>query len=84
MGGDEFAVMVEQEMTKAELEQKLTQFLESIADIWEDRKVTCSIGAYHFVFPREIKELLTETDHVLYKAKESGRACFVIEDDITK
>lgn len=84
VGGDEFAVMVEQEMTKAELEQKLTQFLESIADIWEDRKVTCSIGAYHFVFPRELKELLTETDHVLYKAKESGRACFVIEDDITK
>lgn len=84
VGGDEFAVMIEQEMTRDELEQELTQFLDRIVDIWEDRKITCSIGAYRFTFPREIKELLTQTDRVLYKAKEKGRACFVIEDNITK
>ena len=50
-----------------------------ISGILSERKVSCSIGAYQFVFPQNVKHLLTETDEVLYKAKENGRACYVIK-----
>ncbi len=42
-----------------------------------NKKISCSIGAYQFVFPQDVKHLLSETDEVLYKAKENGRACYV-------
>ena len=67
-----------------QLEHLLTQFLRDISGILEQVTVSCSIGAYRFVFPQEIKHLLTETDRVLYQAKENGRACFVIEDSTEK
>ncbi len=82
MGGDEFAVMVYKEISRAELEKRLKQFSEEISGILPQIKVSCSIGACHFAFPRIVKELLTETDHVLYQAKENGRSCFVIRDKI--
>lgn len=79
IGGDEFAVIIEKSISEQELKQRLQQFLDSISNILSDRKVSCSIGAYQFVFPQEVKHLLTETDEVLYKAKENGRACYVIK-----
>ena len=81
VGGDEFAVLIEKEMTKEQLEQKLEKFLADISSILTEKKVSCSIGAYHFEFPKEIKTLLTETDSVLYEAKRRGRACFVIQNE---
>ncbi len=84
VGGDEFAVLLDQEITREELEGILTQFLHDIASILEQTTVSCSIGAYRFVLPLEMKQLLTETDRVLYQAKENGRACFVIEDSTEK
>ena len=80
VGGDEFAVMVNQEMSSQELARRLDKFLVDIATILPQRTVSCSIGAYHFVFPQEINHLLSETDQVLYQAKASGRACFIIQD----
>lgn len=79
VGGDEFAVMIEKEMTQEELERKLEAFLLDISEILTEVTVSCSIGAYHFEFPKPIKELLTRTDEVLYQAKANGRACFVIK-----
>ena len=81
MGGDEFAVMIAHEMNKKELERRLKRFLEEIGGILSDRTVSCSIGAYRFTFPCDAIELLTETDHVLYRAKEKGRACFVVKEN---
>lgn len=80
VGGDEFAVMVNQEMSSQELAKRLDQFLADVSTILPQRTVSCSIGAYHFVFPQEINHLLSETDQVLYQAKASGRACFIIQD----
>ncbi len=80
MGGDEFAVIIEQEMSKEILAQKLNGFLKEISDISSELLVSCSIGAYHFEFPKEIKHLLGETDRILYQAKENGRTCFVIQE----
>ena len=84
IGGDEFAVMLDIDLSQDQLENLLTQFLRDISGILEQVTVSCSIGAYRFVFPQEIKHLLTETDRVLYQAKENGRACFVIEDSTEK
>ena len=84
VGGDEFAVLIEQPVSKVEIAALLAQFLQDIAGILQDTAeevtVSCSIGAYRFVFPQDLKHLLTETDRVLYEAKENGRARFVIED----
>ena len=80
VGGDEFAVIVEKETEKEELEKRLERFLEAISGILPERKVSCSIGVYHFMFSMEIKEVLTKTDEALYAAKERGRACFVIAE----
>ncbi len=77
IGGDEFALMIERKMTEQELGQRLEKFLEVISGLLPDHKVSCSIGAYQFVFPQNVKHLLTETDDLLYKAKEKGRACYV-------
>ena len=84
IGGDEFAVMLDINLSPDQLEHLLTQFLRDISGILEQVTVSCSIGAYRFIFPQEIKHLLTETDRVLYQAKENGRACFVIEDSTEK
>lgn len=78
VGGDEFAVMIEKEMSQEELEKELEKFLQSIAGILTEVTVSCSIGVYRFKFPKTIKELMTRTDEVLYEAKANGRGCFVI------
>ena len=77
IGGDEFAVIIEKAMTEQELGQRLENFFEKISSTLPEKKVSCSIGAFQFVFPQNVKYLLTETDHLLYKAKENGRACYV-------
>lgn len=79
LGGDEFAVILENSLTQQELENLLKQFLQNISHILPDRTVSCSIGAYQFVFPQNVKDLLEQTDAVLYKAKENGRACYVAQ-----
>lgn len=84
IGGDEFAVIIETPMKQQELKQRLEQFLKSISDIWKDKKVSCSIGAYQFVFPQNVKDLLAKTDEVLYEAKENGRACYVLKEHTAK
>lgn len=77
IGGDEFAVLIETPMLQQKLDQRLEQFLEAISGTLPDRKISCSIGGYQFVFPQSVKHILTETDQMLYQAKENGRACYV-------
>lgn len=83
VGGDEFAAMIEKPMSQEKLKQKLEKFLKVISDILPDRKISCSIGAYQFVFPQTVKHLLLETDNILYEAKENGRACYVIKSCVS-
>ena len=82
VGGDEFAVIIEAEMSREQLEKKLEEFYVDIATILSDQKVSCSIGVYHFEFPEDVQALLAKTDKVLYKAKEHGKACYEIRDDV--
>lgn len=78
VGGDEFAVMIEEEMSQEVLEKELEQFFQNISGIQKEVTVSCSIGVYRFTYPKTIKELLTKTDEILYEAKANGRGCFVI------
>ncbi len=82
VGGDEFAALLDAGLTRAEVETLLNGFLTEIAALTPERPVSCSIGAYHFLFPKDVTELLTRTDHALYQAKANGRACFVILDEL--
>mgnify|MGYP004508025619 FL=1 len=81
MGGDEFAVLIDSPLSHKELRDLLDGFLADVAAIPSTRRLSCSIGAYRFISPMEIKELLSETDRALYAAKENGRACYVIRGD---
>ena len=78
VGGDEFAVMIEEEMSQEVLEKELEQFFQNSSGIQKKVTVSCSIGVYRFTYPKTIKELLTKTDEILYEAKANGRGCFVI------
>lgn len=78
VGGDEFAVMIEEEMSQKALEEEMKQFFQNISGIQKEVTVSCSIGVYRFTYPKTIKELLTKTDEILYEAKANGRGCFVI------
>lgn len=78
VGGDEFAVMIEEEMNQEALEEEMKQFFQNISEIQKEVTVSCSIGVYRFKYPKTIKELLTKTDEILYEAKTNGRGCFVI------
>ena len=78
VGGEEFAVMIEEEMSQEVLEKELEQFFQNISGIQKEVTVSCSIGVYRFTYPKTIKELLTKTDEILYEAKANGRGCFVI------
>lgn len=82
VGGDEFAVLIHQPVSKEKLEQMLSGYLEEISHILDVVSVSCSIGAYRFIFPHKVTELLRETDEVLYQAKRNGRGCFVIRDEL--
>lgn len=76
IGGDEFAVIIDKSIAETDLAEKLTQFLENIASILPERKISCSIGGYEFVLPEKHTHILAMADEMLYKAKENGRACF--------
>lgn len=79
LGGDEFAVMVEQPLSRSEMESRLNRFLESLPAAEPQGRISCSIGALYFTFPQEADCLLSETDVLLYQAKEKGKGCYIMK-----
>ena len=81
MGGDEFAVIVGQDLTLDHIRTLLDRFLAGLETILsQPNVVSCSIGVCRFPFPQDIQALYTQTDDVLYAAKHSGRGCYAISD----
>lgn len=80
LGGDEFAVMIDKKtLDTDEIKKLMDSFLSEISGILGAKfKVSCSIGACRFSFPADITVLMNRTDAYLYRAKENGRACYVI------
>lgn len=79
IGGDEFAVILHKPMGEEELAYTIAKFLENIAAILPDTKVSCSIGGYEFLFPQKLSHILSMADAMLYKAKEDGRGCYRLQ-----
>ena len=77
MGGDEFAVILEQNLPFHRLVRRLERFQLEIAQILTKQRVTCSIGVCQFPYPQNMKTIYAETDRLLYLAKEEGRARYV-------
>ena len=82
-GGDEFIVLLpESDLEIVEqVAEKLTEIVRADEKLSE-LKVTLSIGGTSQRVDHEhynIQELLKKTDESLYKAKEGGRNCFVVE-----
>ena len=80
IGGDEFAAIIEKPLSKQELQYRLDRLLKKLSDIHTDTKISCSIGACRFSRSVDIDTLMEQTDEALYKAKEQGRACYVIKE----
>ena len=81
IGGDEFAAIIEKQISRKELEQKLDYFLDEVAKISSaPNRLSCSIGVCRFTYPTDMSLLPAKTDKMLYEAKKKGRACYVIGD----
>ena len=81
IGGDEFAIILDQAPSKQELARKFSTFEEEISDLLSaSHKVSCSIGAYYFDTPQDFQTIYAIADKMLYEAKERGRACWVINE----
>lgn len=81
IGGDEFAVILEKEMSEETMKAELDGFLEQVAEILPEQKIkaSCSIGALRFKYPEDMTNLMAKTDTALYEAKDKGRACYIIK-----
>lgn len=79
LGGDEFAVLLYPPVSRERLEEKLSQFLETVRQIpCDGQNLSCSIGAVRVGTIRDIDELYRTADHYLYLAKSRGRDQFFI------
>lgn len=84
MGGDEFAVILDKNITEEDMKKRLEQFQTDISDILPaPKRVTSSIGACHFRYPQDMQEVYAQTDKLLYQAKRNGRTCYVIGEFTT-
>lgn len=77
IGGDEFAILYDKTMTKAQAMTLTQDFMERLRNIqWEDQPlgIQCSMGACICAKPQcTYQQLYTDTDQMLYQAKENGK-----------
>lgn len=77
IGGDEFAVLYDRPMTVTQavaLGQRLVEQLGTVAWQGQPLGVRCSVGVCICTRPNySYQQLYTETDQMLYRAKETGR-----------
>lgn len=77
IGGDEFAVLYDRPMTEEQSMDLGKELVERLGNIqWKDQLlgVRCSVGVCICTRPRySYQQLYTETDRMLYRAKETGR-----------
>lgn len=79
VGGDEFAVLLCVPVSHEELEETLLRFRDRVHRIqWEERRMSCSIGAQPITADKTAAELYREADRLLYLAKKTGKDRYVI------
>ena len=79
LGGDEFAVLLYENMPLVELEVELRHLLEQIGKVsWDGYRLSCSIGVLPIRSLYAPEELYRDADRLLYAAKARGRNQYVI------
>lgn len=81
VGGDEFAVLIDSPLPRAELEAALDRLQEQLSLVLPDMTISFSIGVQAFTCPCPQTSLLTAADNALYQAKARGRACYVVQEE---
>ena len=81
VGGDEFAVLIDSPLPRAELEAALDRLQEQLSLVLPDMTISFSIGVQVFTWPCPQPSLLTAADNALYQAKARGRACYVVQEE---
>lgn len=77
VGGDEFAILVEKETSKEELELQTRAFLDAMLSNETGIPTTLSIGGFLITEPTQYNDLYKNADKVLYQVKEQGRNGFL-------
>ena len=79
MGGDEFALLVYEDMPESELEFLLRHFLDRVHRVaWGTQHLCCSVGVLRILASTPLEDLYLEADQLLYAAKEKGRNQYVM------
>lgn len=77
MGGDEFAVMVCEDLEEGAMSALIERFQERITkELSAEMTLTCSVGACRFERPFSLSEVYAAADELLYRVKKNGRAGF--------
>lgn len=82
-GGDEFMILINDEVDRNTLKAMLNQLLLAVYDIDYDKlqlrvPISLTIGAAYTVGKSSIRHLIDTTDKLLYEGKEKGRNVVVI------
>ena len=78
LGGDEFVALIQEPMTREEIERRLILLKEGINRIQcHGEQVSCSIGVIPAEKSCSIEELYRGADRLLYEAKKKGKNQFV-------
>lgn len=80
VGGDEFAVLLPAPVLQERLEADLRLFQEQVRTIraGEDT-ISCSAGVVAVRGDKTVEALYQEADRMLYRAKQQGRDCYVLD-----
>lgn len=79
VGGDEFAIFIDQSMDKSILEEKTKDFLLAMELNDTGIPITLSIGGFLFDDATNYTTLYKNADAILYKVKEKGRNGYLFE-----
>lgn len=78
VGGDEFAILIEESVDINQLQRETKAFLEAMAKNVTGISTTMSIGGFVISDTTNYENLYKNADKVLYKVKEQGRNGFFI------
>lgn len=87
LGGDEFILMFQGEMSKEKMTDKAETILKSVGQISRQMQVYTMISAsigivWGATSEIDLEHLMAQSDSAMYQAKQNGKNCYVFYDDL--